>query len=98
MTYRTVPSGKFAAKGVYTLSRHPQYFFSITALLGVAIAGTSWLIMLLIIMYAIPQHLIIKGEERFCLEKYGEEYREYLKKTPRYFRILKLKNGNNSKT
>jgi len=85
MTYRTVPSGKFAAKGVYKLSRHPQYFFSITALLGVAIAGTSWLIMLLILMYAIPQHSIIKGEERFCLEKYGEEYREYMNKTPRYF-------------
>ena len=49
-------------------------------------------------MYAIPQHLIIKGEERFCLEKYGEEYRRYMKKIPSYFKISKLKNGNNSKT
>ena len=97
VAYRTVPSGKFAAKGVYKLSRHPQYFFSITALLGVAIAGTSWLIMLLIIMYAIPQHLIIKGEERYCLEKYGEEYYKYMKKTTRYIKIPKLKSGNKNK-
>ena len=98
MTYRSVPLDKFAAKGVYKLSRHPQYFFSITALSGVAIAGTSWLILLLIIMYAVPQHLIIKGEERFCLEKYGEEYCGYMKRTPRYFRIPKLKNDYKNKT
>ena len=92
VTYRTVPSGKFAVKGVYKLSRHPQYFFSIIGFLSVAIAGTSWLILLLIIMYAIPQHLIIKGEERFCLEKYDEEYRKYMKRTPRYFKIPKSQN------
>jgi hypothetical protein len=31
-----------------------------------------------------PKSKSVKGEERICLEKYGNAYREYLDRTPRY--------------
>jgi protein-S-isoprenylcysteine O-methyltransferase Ste14 len=76
-------------KGVYKISRNPQYFFNIIAFLGVAVAGMSWLMMLFMILYIIPQHLIIIQEEQFCLKKYGNSYREYMNRTPRYIGMVK---------
>jgi len=35
--------------------------------------------------------LPIASEERFCLEKYGDAYREYMNRTPRYIGIPKSK-------
>jgi protein-S-isoprenylcysteine O-methyltransferase Ste14 len=87
--YRATPLDEPAMNGVYKISRNPQYFFNIIAFLGVAVAGMSWLMMLFVILYVIPQHLIIIQEEQFCLEKYGDSYREYMSKTPRYIGIVK---------
>jgi len=77
-------------KGVYRISRHPQYFFgAFVALLGVGVASASWLIILLVIIYGIFQHFVDLAEERTCLEKYGNAYREYMNRTPRYIGVPK---------
>jgi len=87
--YRTAPLNEPVMNDVYKISRNPQYFFNIIAFLGVAIAGMSWLMALFVIMYAIPQHLVILREEQFCLEKYGNTYRKYMNRTPRYVGVPK---------
>lgn len=87
--YRAAPLNEPVVKGVYKISRNPQYFFNIIAFLGVAVAGMSWLMMLFMILYIIPQHLIIIQEEQFCLKKYGNSYQEYMNRTPRYIGISK---------
>ncbi len=89
--YRTAPLNEPAMNGVYKISRNPQYFFNIIAFLGVAIAGMSWLMVLFVIMYAIPQHLVILMEEQFCLEKYDDTYRKYMNRVPRYIGIPERK-------
>lgn len=90
--YRTTSLDEPVVNGVYKISRNPQYFFNIIAFLGVAVAGTSWLMALFVIMYAIPQHLVILREEHLCLEKYGDTYREYMNRTSRYIGIPKRSN------
>ena len=89
MMYRDTPLNEPVVKGVYKISRNPQYFFNIIAFLGVAIAGMSWFMMLFVILYVIPQHLIIIQEEQFCLKKYGDAYRKYMSRTPRYIGMPK---------
>ena len=74
--YRTTPLNEPAMKGIYKISRNPQYFFNIIAFLGAAIAGMSWLMALFVILYVIPQHLIIMREEQFCFKKYGNSWSE----------------------
>jgi len=88
--FATTPLNEPVVKGVYKISRHPQYFFgAIIAFLGAGIASASWLIILLVIIYGIFQHFLVLAEERFCLEKYGEAYREYMNRTPRWIGIPK---------
>ena len=74
-------------KGIYKISRNPLYFFTAIVLLGASIASASWLMISLIVLWLIPQHFIILAEERHCLEKYGNAYREYMDRTPRYMGI-----------
>ncbi len=85
--YAAAPLDAPIVKGVYRISRNPLYFFTVLALFGLSIASASWVMLLLVILYNIFQHAIILGEERFCLEKYGETYGEYMNNVPRYLFI-----------
>jgi protein-S-isoprenylcysteine O-methyltransferase Ste14 len=72
-------------KGIYRYSRHPIYNTSNLTFVGVSIASASWLLFLLAIISAVfmrASHFI--PEERFCLEKYGDSYRQYMNRTPRW--------------
>ena len=84
-SYVATPAGKTIKGGVYRWSRNPMYFFFFTGMLGVCIASASLWILLVMIPFIIATHFLILGEERYCEETYGEEYREYKAKTPRYF-------------
>ncbi|MCK4528820.1 isoprenylcysteine carboxylmethyltransferase family protein [candidate division WOR-3 bacterium] len=76
-------------KGFYSLSRNPIYVFLNIILISIGIVTASWLILALAVISMILNHYIILAEERFCLEKYGDSYREYMIRVPRYFLFLK---------
>jgi len=76
-------------KGLYRYSRHPIYIGVFIQYIGIGIASASWLFLLLIIISVILSILIAPAEERFCLEKYGETYRKYMNRTPRWMGIPK---------
>ena len=81
----STPSNEPIVKGVYKISRNPMYFFSALTLLGIGIGCSSWFMIFLVILYIAINHLTVMAEERYCSEKYGESYREYMKNVPRYF-------------
>lgn len=56
--------------------------------MGAGIASASWLF-LIVIVSIILTVFITPIEERYCLEKYGDAYREYIDKTPRWIGIPK---------
>lgn len=85
INYVTTPLDEPITKGVYKISRHPIYFFHDIAFVGVCIASASWVLLLLFVLYNRLHHITIKAEERFLLDKFGDAYREYMSKTPRYF-------------
>ena len=83
------PEGKPFTKGAYRYSRHPMTFWGNITYLGVSIASASWVFLLFVVVVAILLHYLIIAEERGCLEYYGDAYREYMNKTPRWIGIPK---------
>lgn len=82
--YITAPLDKTITKGLFKISRNPLYLFSGIFMIGVSIAAASWIMLVIIAIFCIINHQIIKAEERYCLKCYGEEYRKYMDKVPRY--------------
>lgn len=72
-------------KGVYRLSRNPQWVGLAMMFLGTALAIGSWMAVILVALSAVFYHFRILGEERSCSAKYGEAYESYLGQVPRYF-------------
>ena len=87
--FATTSWDKPVTKGLYHYSRHPMYITTALFLLGVGIVSASWLFLLLSIIFTILNALRAIPEERFCLEKYGDSYREYMNRTPRWIGVPK---------
>ena len=84
VSFVTTPIGeKPVTTGLYRYSRHPMYITQLVMLIGVGIASASWLFLLLTIVYTGLGFIYAGSEERVCLEKYGDAYREYMERTPR---------------
>lgn len=77
-------------EGPYSLTRNPLYFFSFLGVIGFAMALQSWLMVLLyggVFLFAYRG--VIRGEEKRLLELFGEDYADYLRRTPRFFPALR---------
>ena len=75
--------------GLYRYSRHPIYIGVFLQYLGIGVASASGLFLLLIIIQITLSVPTVPAEERFCLNKYGEAYREYVARTPRWIGVPK---------
>lgn len=82
--FKSTPSRQPVRKGVYTISRNPQWLALLMMFSGCALAVGSWLNLLLLSISAIFYHFRILGEERACLQVYSEPYQQYLEQVPRY--------------
>jgi protein-S-isoprenylcysteine O-methyltransferase Ste14 len=87
----TTPIDELVTKGVYGISRNPIYFSAFLMYVGTGIACASWIFLLCGVAWIIIWHIAVKAEERFLLEKYGNIYREYMDRTPRWIGIPKPK-------
>jgi protein-S-isoprenylcysteine O-methyltransferase Ste14 len=89
VNFATTPVDKPVTKGVFRFSRNPMYFFGFLIYIGVSLACASWLFLLLTVALIILIHVSVVSEETWCLEKYGDAYREYMNRTPRWIGIPK---------
>ncbi len=78
-----------AIKGIYRYSRHPMYVSMFIMLMGAGIASASWIVILFAVISMILWVPLSTSEEEFCLELYGDSYREYISRTPRWLGIPK---------
>ena len=76
-------------KGLYRYSRHPMYTTSFIVLIGIGIVSASWLILLFSVLYIVFAVIAAPAEERSLLYQYGDAYREYINRTPRWIGIPK---------
>jgi protein-S-isoprenylcysteine O-methyltransferase Ste14 len=86
----TIPFDKEPiTQGVYRFSRHPAYFGGFLIYLGIGIASASWVFLLFAVAWIVMWHIAVPAEERSLLNRYGNTYREYMNRTPRWMGIPK---------
>jgi protein-S-isoprenylcysteine O-methyltransferase Ste14 len=89
LNFATSPKDKVITKGVYSISRNPMYIGLILMQIGLGIICSSWLYLLLTLVLLILLNENLSAEERYCIYRYGDSYREYRNKTPRWLGIPK---------
>ena len=87
--WATTPIDEPITKGLYRYSRNPIYIGVFVQYTGIGIASASGLFLLLVVIQIALSVPTVPAEERFCLEKYGDAYHEYMNRTPRWIGIPK---------
>lgn len=70
--------------GLYRFSRNPMYLSYLIYFIGCAFLTRSLVLCVIVLIFQIAAHWIILSEERWCIEKFGEAYKQYMKKVRRY--------------
>jgi len=78
--------------GPYRYVRNPIYLGDFTFGIAAALLASNWLILLPEAFIVILVYGQIDGEERMLMERFGDEYREYVKRTPRFIPKFKREN------
>lgn len=84
-TYATTKPDTPVTKGIYKISRHPQQVFTCTMIMGIGLMLSSPVVIISGALQLCLLYPSMVAQERFCIAKYGEAYREYLNTAPRYF-------------
>lgn len=77
--------------GIYGVSRHSHVLAGIICMLGTVIIGLSSnsvayiLLWVYFVVYVVVGHFGVLSEEKVNVERFGQEYAEYMKRVPRYF-------------
>ncbi|MDI6025262.1 isoprenylcysteine carboxylmethyltransferase family protein [Corticibacterium sp. UT-5YL-CI-8] len=79
-------AGEVVTGGPYSMCRNPLYLFSSMAAAGVGAQMGSIIAMLGFGAFcAVAFHIVIKREEKFLAGEFGEAYRAYCARVPRFF-------------
>lgn len=70
--------------GIYKISRNPMYIAYFVCFIGIALLTQSVVLFVIVLIFQISAHWVILAEERWCIEKFGESYRRYMKNVRRY--------------
>ncbi len=84
-TAQTRPDARLVTSGPYRWIRHPMYVFGLIWFLAIVVLTASWFIA--ITGTAGFSFLLIRcqREEANLIEKFGDEYRAYMRRTGRFF-------------
>jgi protein-S-isoprenylcysteine O-methyltransferase Ste14 len=86
-----VPKGKsfvsttrLVDTGIYAVVRHPQYTGGVLAIfLTTLLWYPHWLFGVLGVMGAVVVYLSCLEEDKYLIEKFGDDYKDYMQKVPR---------------
>lgn len=84
ISFSSAPLDEPLSQGIYAISRHPQYLGFFLAFAGIGIACASWVFLLCALVWIVAWRFGVVEEERILSEKYGESYRRYMDRTPRW--------------
>lgn len=83
-TSATRQEHKLVTKGPYRWVRHPLYTVGASLFLAFGMMADNWFIALMGILAFIAMAVRAPKEEASLIEKFGDEYREYMKTTGRF--------------
>jgi Mn-dependent DtxR family transcriptional regulator len=85
LTSATRKEHRLVTHGPYRWIRHPLYTFGSALFISLGMIADNWFIGLLGLLAFIPVAIRTPKEEANLIEKFGDEYREYMKHTGRFF-------------
>ena len=83
-TSATRKQHKLITHGPYRWIRHPLYTIGAATFLSFGLMADNWFIMLSGLLVFVVMAIRTPKEEANLIEKFGEEYREYMKRTGRF--------------
>ncbi|MBV8834976.1 MAG: isoprenylcysteine carboxylmethyltransferase family protein [Alphaproteobacteria bacterium] len=79
------PTTALATRGIYRRTRNPMYQAFALFALGFAFAFASdWMFLAFPLAVLIVHFAVVRREERYLSAKFGEDYRAYCARVPRY--------------
>ena len=82
----SLPTTTLVTDGMYGHTRNPLYVGVSVALCGIAlIFDLDWMLLLIIPGCIFLHFAVVKREERYLEQKFGDVYRRYKARVPRYF-------------
>ena len=79
------PTTALATGGIYRRTRNPMYQAFLLFVLGFAFAFTSdWIFLSVPFAVLLMHFAVVRREERYLAAKFGEAYRDYCARVPRY--------------
>lgn len=79
------PSTVLVTDGIFGRLRNPMYVGAILILAGLAAAlASDWMLVLTILLVPVIHYGVVKREERYLAAKFGDAYRDYMARVPRY--------------
>jgi protein-S-isoprenylcysteine O-methyltransferase Ste14 len=89
----SLPALLLVSKGTYRWTRNPMYVGGCVALFGATLLfALDWLALILPLSFWILHVGIVKREELYLQSKFGDEYRRYASRVPRYIDPFNLRN------
>ncbi|MFQ6085803.1 MAG: isoprenylcysteine carboxylmethyltransferase family protein [Candidatus Bathyarchaeia archaeon] len=90
---------KLVSRGPYRWVRHPMYSVSFTLFIALSIVSANWLLSLLTVITIISVYARIGKEEAMMVERFGDEYRDYMTRTGRLLpRLFRKRTGSNTRS
>lgn len=83
-TAATRAQHRLVTNGIYRYIRHPLYTFGSAMFVSFGMLADSWFIALLGILVFIVMAIRTPQEEANLIAKFGDEYRDYMKRTGRF--------------
>jgi protein-S-isoprenylcysteine O-methyltransferase Ste14 len=83
-TVVTRSKAHMVTSGPYRWVRHPLYVLGLIGFIGFALLAENWFIALTAIIVFVVLVIRTRKEEQKLIEKFGDEYREYMKHTGRF--------------
>ncbi len=79
-----VHTTRLVTTGLYSIVRHPQYLSFYVFTFALMLVGQHWIIVALGAVASAIFHFSLKGVDQGNIEKFGDEYRGYMKQVPGY--------------
>ncbi|MEW6041336.1 MAG: isoprenylcysteine carboxylmethyltransferase family protein [Elusimicrobiota bacterium] len=77
--------GQLVTSGIFTMTRNPIFMFLDLYFVGTWLIYSNLFFLTSSVLVGFGIHYQILQEEKFLIEQYGEEYKDYMKKVRRYF-------------
>lgn len=79
---------KLVTTGIFAYTRNPMYLAFYAGMLGLALLfAADWVVLTAVVLALVIHYGVVRREERYLERRFGDEYRAYKERVPRYWRF-----------